>query len=79
MKPMNSHLSLLVATLFLGGAIQALPMLSAPQGKTQDPNAASQAGEKKSYVIKGDLSKLKVEDFWHLAPLNKALDKLGRM
>jgi NitT/TauT family transport system substrate-binding protein len=30
-------------------------------------------------TIKGDTSKLKVEDFWHLAPLNKALDKLGRM
>ncbi len=30
-------------------------------------------------TIKGDLSKLKVEDFWYLDPLNKALDKLGRM
>ena len=30
-------------------------------------------------TIKGDLSKLKVEDYWYLAPLNKALDKLGRM
>ena len=30
-------------------------------------------------TIKGDISKLKVEDFWHLAPLNTALDKLGRM
>ena len=30
-------------------------------------------------TIKGDISKLKVEDFWYLAPLNKALDKLGRM
>ncbi len=29
-------------------------------------------------TIKGDTAKLKVEDFWHLAPLNKALDKLGR-
>jgi len=30
-------------------------------------------------TIQGDISKLKVEDFWHLAPLDKALDKLGRM
>ena len=30
-------------------------------------------------TIKGDLSKLKVEDYWHLAPLDKALNKLGRM
>ncbi len=30
-------------------------------------------------TIQGDISKLKIEDFWHLAPLNKALDKLGRM
>ncbi len=30
-------------------------------------------------TIKGDLSKLKVDDYWHLAPLNKALKKLGRM
>jgi NitT/TauT family transport system substrate-binding protein len=30
-------------------------------------------------TIKGDLSKLKVEDYWHLAPLDKALSKLGRM
>jgi len=30
-------------------------------------------------TIKGDISKLKIDDFWHLAPLNKALDKLGRM
>jgi len=30
-------------------------------------------------TIKGDISKLKVNDFWYLAPLNKALDKLGRV
>jgi NitT/TauT family transport system substrate-binding protein len=30
-------------------------------------------------TIQGDVSKLKVEDFWHLGPLNTALDKLGRM
>ena len=30
-------------------------------------------------TIKGDLSKLKVEDYWYLTPLNKALDKLGRL
>jgi NitT/TauT family transport system substrate-binding protein len=30
-------------------------------------------------TIQGDISKLKVEDFWYLAPLDKALDKLGRM
>ena len=30
-------------------------------------------------TIKGDISKLKVEDFWYMAPLDKALDKLGRM
>lgn len=30
-------------------------------------------------TIKGDISKLKVEDFWYLDPLNKALDKLGRV
>jgi len=30
-------------------------------------------------TIKGDLSKLKVNDYWHLAPLDKALNKLGRM
>ncbi|NQW01268.1 MAG: ABC transporter substrate-binding protein [Rhodospirillales bacterium] len=30
-------------------------------------------------TIKGDTSKLTVEEFWNLAPLNKALDKLGRM
>ena len=28
--------------------------------------------------LKGDTSKLKVEDFWYLDPLNKALDKVGR-
>ena len=30
-------------------------------------------------TIKGDISALKVEDFWYMDPLNKALDKLGRM
>lgn len=30
-------------------------------------------------TIKGDPASLKVEDFWYLAPLNRALDKLGRM
>ena len=30
-------------------------------------------------TIKGDLSELEVEDYWHLEPLNAALDKLGRM
>ena len=30
-------------------------------------------------TIQGDTSKLKVEDFWYLDPLNRALDKLGRM
>ncbi len=30
-------------------------------------------------TIKGDISMLKVEDFWYLAPLTKALDKLGRV
>ena len=30
-------------------------------------------------TIKGDISKLKIEDFWYMDPLNKALDKLGRM
>lgn len=30
-------------------------------------------------TIKGDISKLKVDQFWNLAPLDKALDKLGRM
>lgn len=30
-------------------------------------------------TIKGDITKLKVEDFWYLDPLNKALDKLGRV
>ena len=30
-------------------------------------------------TLKGDPSHLKVEDFWYLAPLNRTLDKLGRM
>lgn len=30
-------------------------------------------------TIKGDTSKLTVDQFWNLAPLDKALDKLGRM
>ena len=30
-------------------------------------------------TIQGDISKLKVEDFWYMDPLDKALDKLGRM
>lgn len=30
-------------------------------------------------TIQGDISALKVEDYWYLAPLNTALDKLGRM
>lgn len=30
-------------------------------------------------AIKGDIGRLNVEDFWYLAPLNKALDNLGRM
>jgi len=30
-------------------------------------------------TIKGDISQLKVEDFWYLDSLNKALDKLGRV
>jgi NitT/TauT family transport system substrate-binding protein len=29
-------------------------------------------------TIKGDTSQLKVDQFWYLDPLNKALDKLGR-
>ncbi|MFQ6017854.1 MAG: ABC transporter substrate-binding protein [Kiloniellaceae bacterium] len=29
--------------------------------------------------LKGDPADLKVEDFWYFGPLNKALDKLGRM
>ena len=29
--------------------------------------------------IKGDIGKLKIEDFWYLDPLNRALHKLGRM
>ena len=32
-----------------------------------------------SGTIKGDTSKLKVEDFWQLEPLNKAIAKLGKM
>jgi len=30
-------------------------------------------------TIKGDINKLKIDDFWYLEPLNKALDKLGRI
>ena len=30
-------------------------------------------------TIKGDISELKVEDFWYLDPLNRALDKVGRV
>jgi NitT/TauT family transport system substrate-binding protein len=30
-------------------------------------------------TIQGDISQLKVEDFWYLDPLNRALNKLGRM
>ena len=30
-------------------------------------------------TIKGDISKLKAQDYWHLEPLDKALKKLGRM
>ena len=30
-------------------------------------------------TIRGDISGLKVEDFWYMAPLDKALGKLGRM
>jgi len=29
--------------------------------------------------LQGDPAKLKVEDFWYLGPLDKALDKLGRV
>ncbi len=76
---MNSHLSLLVATLFLGGAIQALPMLSAPQGKTQDPKDVSQDGEKKSYVIKGDLSKSYVSGNFVLFVKGSSAAKSGGM
>ncbi len=30
-------------------------------------------------TIQGDVSDLKVEDYWYMAPLDKALDKIGRM
>ena len=30
-------------------------------------------------TLKGDTSKLKIEAFWHLEPLNRALNKLGRL
>jgi NitT/TauT family transport system substrate-binding protein len=30
-------------------------------------------------TLKGDLSALKVDDFWYMDPLNKALNKIGRM
>ena len=30
-------------------------------------------------TLEGDPADLKVEDFWYLAPLNRALDKVGRM
>ena len=30
-------------------------------------------------TLEGDPNDLKVEDFWYLAPLNRALDKVGRM
>ena len=30
-------------------------------------------------TLRGDLSALKVEDFWYMDPLNRALDKIGRM
>jgi NitT/TauT family transport system substrate-binding protein len=53
--------------------------------KIFDPNGGGKAavmGDFEFYgfagTIKGDTSQLKVDQFWYLDPLNKALDKLGR-